>query len=86
MNGISRRKFLQVAGAAIVAAAAIPSLGGTKKKKKNGEKRVRVRPYNANQKLTPSEIDFCDRARFTTAADAMRAAAARGIPVVIYKK
>ena len=76
---------MQVAGAAIVAAAAIPSLGGTKKKK-NGEKRVRVRPYNANQKLTPSEIVFCDRARFTTAADAMRAAAARGIPVVIYKK
>ena len=42
MNEISRRKFLQVAGAAMVAIAAIPSLGGSGNH--NGEKRVRIRP------------------------------------------
>jgi hypothetical protein len=83
MNGISRRRFLQVAGAAIVAAAAIPSLGGTKKKKKNGEKRVRIRPVSGAN-LRPGELSFYRRARFYTPADAMRAVASRGMTAEIY--
>lgn len=84
MKGISRRKFLQVAGAAIVAVAAIPTLGGTGGRHRGDVKRVRVRPHDAQQELSPAEKAFCRRARFATAADAMRAAAARGVAVVIY--
>ena len=83
MNGISRRKFLQVAGAAIVAVAAIPSLGGTKAR--NGVKRVRIRPVS-DADLRPGEISFYRRARFETAADAMRTAASRGMNAEIYRE
>lgn len=82
MNGISRRKFLQVAGAAIVAVAAIPSLGGTKGNK-NGQMRVRIRPVPGAD-LRPGEISFYRRARFATAADAMRAVASRRMKAEIY--
>lgn len=81
MNEISRRKFLQVAGAAMAAAVALPSLGGAKNH--NGEKRVRIRPV-AGAALRPGEIAFYRRAKFWTAADAMRAAAARGVTGEIY--
>ena len=74
MSEISRRRFLQVAGAALVAAAVLPSLGGAGNPA--GEKRVRLRPLSGAD-LRPGEIAFYRRARFATAADAMRAAAAR---------
>lgn len=81
MNEISRRRFLQVAGAAMVAIAAIPSLGGSGNH--NGEKRVRIRPVPGAE-LRPGEISFYRRARFATAADAMRAVASRRMKAEIY--
>ena len=72
---------MQVAGAAILAVAAIPALGGTKAK--NGKKRVRIRPVESAN-LRPGEISFYRRARFATAADAMRAAAARRMSGTVY--
>ena len=81
MREISRRQFLQVAGTAILAAAALPALGGAKAR--HGEKRVRIRPVSGAD-LRPGEIAFYRRARFATAADAMRAAAARGFVGEIY--
>ena len=81
VKGISRRRFLQGAGAVMVAAAAIPCLGGAKAK--NGEKRVRIRPVSTAN-LRPGEITFYRRARFATAADAMRAVASRRMNAVIY--
>lgn len=81
MNEISRRRFLQVAGAAMVAIAAIPSLGGHGNQ--NGAKRVRIRPAPGAD-LRPGEISFCRRARFATAADAMRAVASRRMQAEIY--
>ena len=82
MNEISRRRFLQVAGAAIVAVAVVPSLGGTKEAH-NGQKRVRIRPV-AGADLRPGEISFYRRARFATPADAMRAVASRRMSAEIY--
>ena len=81
MSEISRRRFLQVAGAALVAAAALPSLGSADSQP--GEKRVRIRPVPGAD-LRPGEIAFYRRARFATAADAMRAAAARRMTAEIY--
>lgn len=81
MREISRRKFLQVAGTAILAAAAIPALGGAKAR--HDEKRVRIRPLSGAD-LRPGEITFYRRARFATAADAMRAAAARRMNGTVY--
>lgn len=81
MNEISRRKFLQIAGSAIVAMAAIPSLGGHGNH--HGAKRVRIRPVSGAV-LRPGEISFYRRARFATAADAMRAVASRGMQAEIY--
>ena len=81
MKGISRRKFLQVAGAAMVAAVALPSLGSAKNH--NGEKRVRIRPL-PGAALRPGEIAFYRRAKFDTAADAMRAVASRRMTAEVY--
>lgn len=83
MKGISRRQFLQGAGAAMAAATllTLPALAGTKAK--NGEKRVRIRPVDPAN-LRPGEISFYSRARFATAADAMRAVAARRMSAEIY--
>ena len=85
MNEISRRKFLQVAGAAMVAIAAIPTLGkpGNNNGNHNGQKRVRIRPVPGAD-LRPGEISFYRRARFATAADAMRAVASRRMQAEIY--
>ena len=85
MKEITRRKFLQVAGAAMVAVA-LPSLGkpGGNNGNHNGEKRVRIRPVpGAN--LRPGEIAFYRRAKFWTAADAMRAVASRGAKAEVYE-
>lgn len=86
MNKISRRQFLQGAGAAVAAVTllTLPALGGTKSK--IGQKRVRVRPLASQANLRPGEISFYRRARFSTAADAMRAVASRGIVAEVYKE
>ena len=83
MKEISRRQFLQGAGAAIavVTLMTMPAMGGTKSK--NGQKRVRIRPVSSAN-LRPGEISFYRRARFATAADAMRAAAARRMNGTVY--
>ena len=81
MNEISRRKFLQIAGAAIVAAVAIPSISGAKAK--NGQSLIRIRPLSSDG-LRPGEVIFYGNARFATAADAMRAAASRRLTAEIY--
>ena len=82
MKAISRRRFLQVAGATMLAAAvSIPSISGAKAK--NGVKRVRVRPISSNN-LRPGEVIFYDNARFATEADAMRAVASRRMTAEIY--
>lgn len=81
MNEISRRRFLQVAGAAIVAAVAIPSVNGAKAR--NGQGLLRVRPISSDS-LRPGEIVFYSNARFATAADAMRATASRRLTAEIY--
>ena len=81
MNEISRRRFLQVAGAAIVAAVAIPSVNGAKAR--NGQGLLRVRPISSDS-LRPAEIVFYSNARFATAADAMRATASRRLTAEIY--
>ena len=84
MNKISRRQFLQGAGAAVAAVTllALPALGGTKSK--SSQKRVRVRPQASQTNLRPGEISFYRRARFATAADAMRAVASRKLCAEIY--
>ena len=81
MHEISRRKFLQIAGATILAVATLPALGGAKAR--HGEKHVRIRPVQGAN-LRPGEISFYRRARFATPADAMRAAAARRMNGTIY--
>lgn len=81
VKGISRRQFLQGAGAMIVAVAAIPGLGSAKAK--NGQKRVRIRPVSTAN-LRPGEISFYRRARFATAADATRAVASRRMTAEIF--
>ena len=80
MKTMSRREFLQVAGATMLVAA-LPSIGGGKNRP--GEKRVRIRPASGRQDVSLSEKAFCQRARFATVSDAMRAAAARRIAAEI---
>ena len=84
MKAISRRQFLQGAGAAAVAVAlmALPALGGTQSH--NGTKRVRIRPLSSQGNPRPGEMAFYRRARFASAADAMRALASRGMVAEVY--
>jgi len=86
MKTISRRQFIQVAGATILAAVAVPAMGrGHGNGNGNhGQKRIRVRPLSSQGNLSPAERAFYRRARFETAADAMRATASRGMTVEIY--
>lgn len=87
MKPISRRHFLQVAGAAMLTAAAVPAIGnghGHGHGHRHGQKRVRVRPLSSQENLSPKERAFYRRARFETAADAMRAVASRGMTAEIY--
>ena len=65
---------MQVAGLTAVTVA-LPAMGGGRNQR--GEKRVRVRPLAGQQAGSPAERAFAARARFATAADAMRSAAAR---------
>ena len=85
MKGISRRQFMQGAGAAAAAVTimTLPALGGTKAK--SGEKRVRIRPVSTDN-LRHGEISFYSRARFATAADAMRAVASRRMTAEVYNE
>ena len=50
----------------------------------HGQKRVRVRPLSSQVDISPTERRFYNRARFETAADAMRAVASRGMTAEIY--
>ena len=81
MKEITRRRFLQVAGAAIMAAVVIPSVSGAKAK--YGQGSFRVRPISSDS-LRPGEVVFYSNARFATAADAMRATASRRLTAEIY--
>ena len=81
MSAMSRRRFLQVAGAAM-ALAALPAVGGRSRSQR--EKRIRIRPFPPQAPLSPSQRAFFDRAQFETAADAMRAVASRGVTAEIY--
>ena len=85
MKAISRRRFLQVAGATIlVAAVAAPAFGGGRNHK--GPKKIRVRPLPSQRDLSSSQQSFFHRARFATAADAMRVTASRGLIAEIYEE
>ena len=81
MKAISRRQFLKVTGAAMLTAA-LPAVGGHGNGQ--GPKRVRARPLSASQAISSAERAFYQRARFETAADAMRAVASRGMTAEIY--
>lgn len=81
MKTISRRHFLQVAGAALLVAS-LPAVGGGRNRR--GVKRVRVRKLAGQGNATPAERAFYQRARFSTAADAMRAVASRRMTAEIY--
>ena len=85
MKAISRRRFLQVAGATMVlaVATAIPAIGGDDKPK-SWRCPVRVRPLSSSKNLRQSELAFYRKARFSCAADAMRALASRGMTGEIY--
>lgn len=74
MKEMSRRRFLQVAGVTVVAAA-LPALGGGRNHQ--GLKRIKVRSLSAPHDFSAAEKVFSGRAKFAAAADAMRAVAAR---------
>jgi len=81
MKAISRRRFLQVAGAAMLVAA-MPAVGGGHNRR--GPKKIRIRPLASEGNLRPGAIAFYRRAKFATAADAMRAVASRRMKAEIY--
>ena len=81
MKAISRRRFLQLAGATVLVAA-LPAIGGGQNHR--GAKRIRIRPLASQGNVTTAKSVFFQRARFATAADAMRAAASRGTNAEIY--
>ena len=85
VKAITRRRFLQAAGATVLlAVVAAPAIGGGKSG--HGVKRVRVRPLSLQGGLSPRENDFFRRARFFTAADAMRAVASRRMTAEVYRE
>jgi len=86
MKTISRRQFIQVAGATMLVAVAVPAIGSGHGNGHHGQKRVRVRPLSSEGHLRPAERAFYHRARFESAADAMRALASRGMTAEIYVK
>ena len=63
-------------------AAAMPAIGGGQNRR--GVKRVRVRKLAGQGNPSPAEKAFYQRARFATAADAVRAVASRGMTAEIY--
>lgn len=60
----------------------LPAIAGSRNRHR--EKRVRVRKLAGQGNPSPSERAFYQRARFTTAANAMRAVASRGMTAEIY--
>ena len=78
MKSMSRRHFVGLAGTAATVIATcgvtVKAAGRSRQKTRN----IRVRPSS------PSDLNFCQRAQFYTAADAIRAVAAREIEVEIY--
>ena len=86
MKEISRRHFLQMAGATVVAAmaTAIPVVGEGEKPRQWHRPAVRIRPLSSANSISKSEQAFYRKARFSCAADAMRAVASRGMTAEIY--
>ena len=82
MKAISRRQFLQTAGVAMLVAT-LPALGRGGRNRRR-EKNIKIRSLVPLGHLTPAERAFIQRARFATAADAMRAVAARRMKAEIY--
>lgn len=73
----------------MLTAVAVPVMGGHGNGHGNGnghqgQKRIRVRPLSSQEDISPTERRFYNRARFETAADAMRAVASRGMTAEIY--
>ncbi len=82
---MNRREFLKVAGCAL-AVMALPVITGSGSPEIPPlEHKIRVRPLSP-ETATESELAFCTRARFKTAADAMRACAARDFKAEIYEE
>ncbi len=83
MKGMSRRHFVGLAGTAATVIAtcgvSVKAAGRSRQKMRN----IRVRPIYP-QACSSSDLKFCQRAQFYTAADAIRAVAAREIEVEIY--
>ncbi len=84
MKAISRRQFLQTAGVTMLAAA-LPALGSGGPSRRR-EKRVRIRSLTPLGHLSPAQRAYVKRARFATAADAMRGSASRGMNIEIYEE
>ena len=82
MQVISRGQFLQTAGVAMLVAA-LPALGRGGRNRRH-QKNIRVRSLVPLGHLTPADRAFIQRARFATAADAMRAVAARRMTAELY--
>ena len=82
MKAISRRQFLQTAGVAMLMAT-LPALGRGGRGRRR-EKNIKIRSLIPLGHLTPAERAFIQHARFATAADAMRAVAARRLKAEIY--
>ena len=83
MKAISRREFFQVAGVALFVAT-LPAMGGGRHRR--GPKKFCIEALHPAGDLTPKQMAFIRRARFDTAADAMRAVASRGMRARIYQK
>ena len=83
MKGMSRRHFVGLTGTAATVIATcgvtVKAAGRSRQKTRN----IRVRPIDPHT-CSPSDLNFCKRAQFYTAADAIRAVAAREIEVEIY--
>lgn len=84
MIPVTRRGFLQAAGAAALATAlmAVPADGAGRARR--GLRKVRVRPLHPNR-CSASHKAFCQKAKFYTAADAIRVVARRNFECEIYR-
>ncbi|MBU1694220.1 MAG: twin-arginine translocation signal domain-containing protein [Verrucomicrobia bacterium] len=85
MKPVTRRGFLQVAGAAALGATAFSVLTPKLARSDRKRRQVRLQPVPATS-FHPADEAFCKRARFPTAADAVRVAARRGLSAEIYRE